>query len=421
MLRAAPGDRDLTDAEWREIVGELMHRLGLSKRGSEGAGVRWVAVAHGDNHVHVVAVMARQDGRRAHVDREYIRVGRAVRWAERTYKLHVTGHADGTAAKRPTRAEQEKSRRAGRGEPPRATLRRKVHAAAAAAGSEAEFFAGVEARGLRVRLRGSTIHPDEITGYAVGLPGDVTADGCQVWYGGGKLAPDLPLPKLRSRWDQPASGMPGQASQEPVADVYARAAKAGRQTAEEIRAGRRGAADTARAAADLLASAAEVTGNPELRAAADSMSRAARAPWRRIPAPSDSGKTLRAAARILAASRRHGIPPSYAFLDLLLALVTLAQALADMREAQDRQLQAAAAHDAAVRLATVAASVPDSIADAFTTVPARFASRPARGEGTPGRAGQRDRRRRRERANSGIPSGLPAEWAPKRTAPKAAE
>ena len=378
VLRAAPGDRGLTDAEWREIVEELMHRLGLSERGREGAGVRWVAVAHGDNHVHVVAVMARQDGRRAHIDREYIRVGQAARWAERTYKLHVTGHADGTAAKRPARAEQEKARRAGRREPPRATLRRKVHAAAAAASSEAEFFAGLQARGIQVRLRDSSIHPGDITGYAVGLLGDVTATGGQVWYGGGKLAPDLTLPKLRTRWNQPASGMPGQASRAAIADVYTRAAEASRQAAEEIRAGRRGAADTAWAAADLLAAAAEVAGNPELRAAADSMSRAARAPWRRIPDPSGSGKTLRTAARILAASRRQGIPPSYALLALLLALVALARALAELRTAQDRLLQAAAARDASARLAAVAASVPNSVADAFTMVSANPASRPGR-------------------------------------------
>jgi hypothetical protein len=41
----------------------------------------------------------------------------------------------------PTRAEQEKAARAGRAEPPRATLQRQVAAAAAGTRSEAEFFA----------------------------------------------------------------------------------------------------------------------------------------------------------------------------------------------------------------------------------------------------------------------------------------
>jgi hypothetical protein len=378
VLRAAPGDRDLTDTEWREIVRELMDRLGLSERGREGEGVRWVAVCHGDNHVHVVAVMARQDGRRAHVDREYIRVGQAARWAERTCKLHVTGRTDGTADRRPTRAEQEKARRTGRRQPPRVTLRRKVQAAAAAAGSEAEFFAGLEARGLQVRLRHSTANPGEVTGYAVGIQGDVTADGGQVWYGGGKLAPDLTLPKLRTRWNETTPSGSGQDSKASVAEVYAQAAEAARRAAEEIRAGRRGAADTARAAADLLAAAADVTGNLELRKAADSMSRAARAPWRCTLAASGNGRTLRTAARILAASGRLGIPPSYVYLALLLALAGLAQALAELRAAQDRLLQATAARDASARLTAVAGSVPYSIADAFTVMPASPASGPRR-------------------------------------------
>ena len=78
--------------------------------------------------------------------------------------------------------------------------------AAAAAGrrSEPEFFAALDKGGLRVRLRHSARNPGEVTGYAVGLPGDVSAAGEQIWFGGGKLAPDLTLPKLRQRWPEPA-------------------------------------------------------------------------------------------------------------------------------------------------------------------------------------------------------------------------
>ena len=51
--------------------------------------------------------------------------------------------------------------------------------------------------------------PGEITGYSVALPGDTAADGRggrrPVWYGGGKLASDLALPRIRQRW----AGLPG--------------------------------------------------------------------------------------------------------------------------------------------------------------------------------------------------------------------
>ena len=47
----------------------------------------------------------------------------------------------------------------------------------------------------------STRNPAEVTGYAVALPGDAAEDGGPVWFGGGKLAADLTLPKLRRRWE----------------------------------------------------------------------------------------------------------------------------------------------------------------------------------------------------------------------------
>ena len=41
--------------------------------------------------------------------------------------------------------------------------------------------------------------PGQITGYAVALPGRSDM-GQAIWFGGGKLAPDLTLPQLQRRW-----------------------------------------------------------------------------------------------------------------------------------------------------------------------------------------------------------------------------
>jgi hypothetical protein len=202
VVRAAPGDPDLGDGAWMRIAAEVMHRTGLSRHGEEDEGVPWVAVHHGDNHIHIVATLARQDRQRAHLHNDYYRLGEALRDIEAEYGLVVVARADRTAAKRPTRAEQEKA--ADRPEPARVTLQREVAAAAAGTRSEPEFFAALDKRGLRVRLRHSARNPGEVTGYAVGLPGDVTTAGEQIWFGGGKLAPDLTLPKLRQRWPEPA-------------------------------------------------------------------------------------------------------------------------------------------------------------------------------------------------------------------------
>lgn len=93
--------------------------------------------------------------------------------------------------------------RRGWSEPPRVTLRREVCTAAAGARTEHEFFTRLAQAGVQVRHRHSTVHPRQVTGYAVSFPRHTTKDGEPSWYGGGKLAADLTLPKLRSRWADP--------------------------------------------------------------------------------------------------------------------------------------------------------------------------------------------------------------------------
>src|SRR3954451_13032712 len=58
-VRAAPGDRRLTDAEWREVARDVVHATGLAPRGDD-APCRWVAVRHADDHIHIVVTLARQ-------------------------------------------------------------------------------------------------------------------------------------------------------------------------------------------------------------------------------------------------------------------------------------------------------------------------------------------------------------------------
>jgi hypothetical protein len=77
-------------------------------------------------------------------------------------------------------------------------LRRAVHTAAAGASSEHEFFARLEAAGLLVRKRFSQRDPGQVTGYAVARAGHMNGQGAPVWFGGGKLAADLPCPSSAS-------------------------------------------------------------------------------------------------------------------------------------------------------------------------------------------------------------------------------
>jgi hypothetical protein len=198
-VRAAPEDRLLSDREWAQVAAQVMGRTGLAPSGDD-LGVRWVAVRHGADHVHIVATLARQDGTRPRIWNDFYRVREACRDAEARLGLRSTAPADRTAARRPSRAEAEQSARRGWGEPPRVALRREVCTAAAGASSEQEFFTRLAEAGVAIRQRYSTRNPGEVSGYAVGLPAHTAKDGGIVWYGGGKLAADLTLPKLRRRW-----------------------------------------------------------------------------------------------------------------------------------------------------------------------------------------------------------------------------
>jgi MobA/VirD2-like, nuclease domain len=201
-VRAAPEDRTLSDAEWAQVAAGVMHRTGLAAEGDD-LGVRWVAVRHAGDHIHIVATLARQDGGKPSTWNDFYRVREACQDAERRFGLRSTAPADRTAARCATRAETEQAARRGWRETPRAALRRGVCTAAAGAGTEQEFFTRLRQSGVLVRLRHSTTSPGQVTGYAVGLAGHRARDGGVIWYGGGKLAADLTLPKLRARWQPP--------------------------------------------------------------------------------------------------------------------------------------------------------------------------------------------------------------------------
>jgi hypothetical protein len=133
--------------------------------------VRWVAVRHADDHVHVVATLARQDGRRVFPRNDFCRAGEASRAVEATYGLTVTAASDRTAAKRATYAETARAQRRGQAEPVRDTLRRSVRTAAASATTMTEF--------LELRVRRRTQLPYPPSGTAARRPGTSRASDSQ--------------------------------------------------------------------------------------------------------------------------------------------------------------------------------------------------------------------------------------------------
>jgi hypothetical protein len=412
-------DRYLTDAQWADIAAEYMDRIGLAKRG-ERTGVRWVAVRHADDHVHVVATLARQDAQRPRLSNDRYRSREASRIVEDRYGLRSTSPASRTGVPSTSRAEQRKhqdaiGRRRSQGGPApagpdREVLRRQVRTAAAGASSMGEFFARLQADGLLVRQRMSERNPGEVTGYAVALPDRTDGAGRPVWFGGGKLAPDLTLPKLQRRWrgddagpsrpvheGQQRAARPAGARAGAPADrfgltelergrIWTDAIHAAHTASEQISASAAtdpaAAADAAWAASDFLAAAGRVVegrrGGP-LSDAADQYDKAARELFGRAPVPTATGGGLRAAGRLLLAARVVKPSETAQLLALLAQLTVLVEAVTRLRETQHRAAQAAAARAAAEQLRQVQRSyaTPGTAAARPPVARRAGASRPA--------------------------------------------
>ena len=383
VLRNPDADRVLSDAEWAEVAAAAMARTGIAPDG-DPSGCKWVAARHDDTHIHVVATLARQDGRAPNTYGDFKNLRAVCHHYERRWGLTPTAPADGTAAGRAGVREQVTAEQQGRAEPPRDTLRRAVAAAAAGSRNPDEFVEALGRAGVQVQLRYSTTQPDQVTGYSVSLGGHTDAAGNPIRFGGGKLAPDLSWPKLHARWMPVTAGSNRtransdadgrSAGSSPGASAAAEGlGEAGRdrlwehaqrlvdEAAEQIRrqAGDDpdGAADAAWAASDAMRSvawAAEGAAGGPLSAAAEAFARAGRHPYRRIPTPSDTGHSLRTVARLTAVLSTGSGGTAAGSLALLAGLAALARALADLREAQQRAHQVAAARRAAEQLRTVA-------------------------------------------------------------------
>ncbi|GAA2254544.1 relaxase/mobilization nuclease domain-containing protein [Streptomyces amakusaensis] len=210
-VRNAPTDRILTDDEWADIARRMVAATGIDNP-DNGAGCRWAAVRHADDHIHIIATLIQEDGYKPDLDHDAARAQTEARLLEAEYGLRRLNRGDGTAARRPTSAERHKAARERRERTPREELREAVRRAVAGTQDETEFFDRLAAAGLLVRCR---IAPSgDLLGYTVALPDDRNGKGEPVFYSGSKLAPDLSLPRIRERWTTTA-GLTVDGAEEP--------------------------------------------------------------------------------------------------------------------------------------------------------------------------------------------------------------
>jgi hypothetical protein len=199
------GDRELSDEEWGSVVKETMDRLGFSSASGK-APCAWVAVRHGrsaagNDHVHVAVSLVREDGTKASIWRDRVRLSELCADFERRLGLTVVDGRQRGGLPAPSRPEIEASYRRGRPEVERTALARVVRAAAVLSRDEAEFVRRLRAGAVLARPRYAQGGRSEVVGYSVALR--PIRDGAQpIWFGGGRLGADLALPALRQQWDR---------------------------------------------------------------------------------------------------------------------------------------------------------------------------------------------------------------------------
>ncbi|MFF1650219.1 relaxase/mobilization nuclease domain-containing protein [Streptomyces sp. NPDC058240] len=195
-VRTAPEDRSLSDEEWAAVARRLLNATGIAPDGDPDA-CRWAAVRHAEDHIHIVATKVRGDLRPSRNWNDFLRADKELVAIEKEYGLRQVPRGDRTAAKRPTRAEQEKARRTGNARTSREHLRTIVRTAVSAATTTAEFFRIIEGTGALVDVQ--HFPSGDVRGYKVALNDDTNAQGEPVWFSGSTLAPDLSYPRIAER------------------------------------------------------------------------------------------------------------------------------------------------------------------------------------------------------------------------------
>jgi len=212
-------DGHLSAEQWSDIATTVTDHLGFNT--DSATSVRWIAVHHGDSaggndHIHLVANLINDDGRKHKFIRPPgVMMGEVRKDLELKHGLKLVGHDTGNglgpySQAEARRAEEQRQHTATEkavpvqsvtaAEPETVRLERRVRAAASAATDESDFLQHLREQEVAVRPRFATGDRSRVVGMSVALP---TGDGqILIWHGGGRLAKDLTLPAIRKQWDQ---------------------------------------------------------------------------------------------------------------------------------------------------------------------------------------------------------------------------
>jgi hypothetical protein len=429
-LRADEGE--LSDEKWQAIAEDFITAMGFDDNEGSKAACRWAAIRHGvsvdgNDHVHIAVNLVREDGTKASTHKDFYRAQQAARALEVEYgleRLESSLGSETTATRGFTPGEQrraeivaqsvarkraEKAGGAGSWDKldakerqrrvaaewrlniPRVVLARKVRASATTSRDEAEFVRRMRRTGLLVRPRFAEGSQDVVVGYSVAARPKTPGER-PIWYGGGRLARDLTLPRLRGQWpDDPTSSSeaaaewraawrgkrvvaPGRETSDPTPELWQEQAADLARLREQLRdvplGDRTVWPQIARQAAGTLAAwSTRVEAAPgHLAAAADTLSKSAQTHRRQPrPLPARMRDPFAGAALLISAGMKVGQGPigQAAYMH---EMIGLTRSLADVAAAAGQARHAAALRTAAEqRLARVHARMPAAVSTATTT------------------------------------------------------
>lgn len=183
----------LGDEKWQQIAREFVKKMGFDDPSSDDAKCRWLAVHHGqskngNDHIHVVVNLVREDGTKAPLHNDFKRAQAVSRELEKEFGLTVLEGFRARTAQRGYRKQQ----------PVPDSLKLKVRHVAAVVDNEADFVRGLRASGLIVHPRFVKGGTDEVVGFAIA---ERPPKGCKpIWFGGYRLGKDLSINALRDDW-----------------------------------------------------------------------------------------------------------------------------------------------------------------------------------------------------------------------------
>ncbi|MDE1576993.1 relaxase/mobilization nuclease domain-containing protein [Actinotignum schaalii] len=193
-LSLHPDEEPLSDETWAAIARDFIEGMEFDNRATTSKSpCQWIAVRHGftkagGDHIHIALVLVREDGTKANTWLDYKRSQKLCTALEEKYGLAVLESRKHNYASRGYKNGDNKELRL--------DLETAMRLAAGAASTESEYVEGLTRHGIEFRPRYAK--GQGVVAYTVTKqePGKRA-----IWIGGGRVARDLTLTRLRARWD----------------------------------------------------------------------------------------------------------------------------------------------------------------------------------------------------------------------------